>query len=256
MCALRRIGVGSVRPVHGGGVRDLASGREGRSAAMALRRSSLGGTAHLNPVVTVTRINANLAASRLPSIPTLGNPIIEDGEVELGERAWFVQLYRDSYKSAFAYARKLVGQADAEDVVQETFLRLAKYKHASREGVSKSFVLKMTRNVAFSALGNRIRDRERCTVVQGQAPSATGDSARSGRGGRDERPGPDLASKYLEQLSEGQREAIVLTEILGLSEAQAGLAMEISRPVVNAKRSRAVELLRSRVAVDHAELGK
>lgn len=219
-----------------GVVRYKGAGREDGGERTAAARSSL----------FVKGLGNNSEAAPAPNRERLACKISST------EAPWFARVYAESYQSAFAYARKLVGEADAEDVVQEAFLRLARYKQDERTGVSKHFVLAMTRNVAFSSLGTKLRERERCTIAQGGA--ITGEGACDTPNHTDASSHP--AIRYLDQLSEGQRDAFVLTELLGLSEVQAGLALAISRPVVNAKKCRAVEVLRSRVVGQDVEMGE
>ncbi len=147
----------------------------------------------------------------------------------------FQSLYQSTYVRARGYARKLVGDADADDIVQEAFMRLVKYKSGNQAGVSEHFVLGTLRNVAYSHLSRRIKDKQKLCDVG--ARSETTETTRS-------YVDDHSARRILSVLSEGQREALVLVEVMGLSEAQASLAMRISRPVVNAKKCRAMEKLR------------
>jgi RNA polymerase sigma factor (sigma-70 family) len=156
-------------------------------------------------------------------------------------------LYRSLYVRARGYARKLVGESDADDIVQEAFMRLVKYKSGTKVEISEHFMLGTVRNVAYSHLSRRIKDKQKLSDVGPRSETADehegyGDYASAGR--------------MLADLSEGQREALVLVTVMGLSETQASLAMRTSRPVVNAKRCRAVERLRESARDLHIAVNK
>lgn len=145
-------------------------------------------------------------------------------------------LYHDYHARALAYARRLVGDADAEDVVQEGFLRLTRFKSLTRAHLNAPFVLAVMRNTAMTMLARSGRAKRRDLDTAG-----------------DRRP--ELAwlppsresaiDRHLADLTEGQREALILVEVHGLSDTQAGLAMAISRTVVSAKKRSAVQALRA-----------
>ena len=153
---------------------------------------------------------------------------------------WFEKLYAETHGPALAYARRLVGSADADDVVQDAFLRLARYRPAGGEEITIKFVIAVVKNVAMNFLNRRNRDTT-------QSRKSRHDRRKYSDG-----EGPGLmtttgwAREQLESLPPSHREAFVLVEVLGLSESQAGLAMHLSRPVVGAKKRCATEALRDK----------
>jgi RNA polymerase sigma-70 factor (ECF subfamily) len=148
------------------------------------------------------------------------------------------RLYEDYYARARAYARKMVGPEDADDVVQEAFLRIARYRAADLATVDAHFVLAVTRNVAFSAMAQAAQELRRRTAHSGGRPSSHESKVHLSEG---------VAERYLDELTDGQREALILVEAMGLSETQASIALHVSRPVVNAKKRSAVMALRAKV---------
>ena len=152
------------------------------------------------------------------------------------ERDLVRSLYHDYHARALAYARRLVGEADAEDVVQEGFLRLTRFKSLTRSHLNAPFVLAVMRNTAMTMLARSGRARRR---DQGAADERRGDLAW-------QPPAREAAiDRHLADLTEGQREALILVEVHGLSDTQAGLAMSLSRTVVSAKKRSAVQALRA-----------
>jgi len=151
---------------------------------------------------------------------------------------WFDRVYRMAYGPALVYARRLVGFADADDIVQEAFLRLAKYKQYNGETIGINFVLAMTRNVAYTALNTRVKERERQ-----HAHSNAREHIHIGKSRSDSSIA--FEDRHLKGLTDSQREALILVQVKGLSETQASLVMHISRPVVSAKMRSAVKTLRA-----------
>lgn len=144
------------------------------------------------------------------------------------------ELYAKFYPRLYGYARRLADPAMAEDIVQEVFLRVLKYKNGNVQALPLQFLITMTKNVALRMLSSRRREL-----------GVVAESASRPVPGRDseEALGSNL-SELLERLPERQREAIVLTAAHGLSEHQAGLAMNSSRSAVSARRRTGIEHLR------------
>lgn len=152
------------------------------------------------------------------------------------ERDLVRSLYQDYHGRALAYARRLVGDADAEDVVQEGFLRLTRFKSLTHEHLHAPFVLAVMRNTAMTMLAREGRAKRRDL---GAADDRRHDPARQPSARE------SAIDRHLADLTEGQREALILVEVHGLSDTQAGLAMSLSRTVVSAKKRSAVQALRA-----------
>lgn len=135
-----------------------------------------------------------------------------------------------------AYARRLAGNDLAEDVVQEVFLRLLTYRRSNLGNITFGFMLTITRNVCRTMIVQRAHANSRLADVTRERPEV-------GAFGRSESVSAEVRST-LEELPERQRDAFILTELRGLSENQAGLALEMSRTAVGARRRAAIEKLR------------
>lgn len=158
------------------------------------------------------------------------------GELARDNDHWLNRLYTDSYPAAISHARRLVGAADADDLVQEAFLRVARYRtRANPDSLTIGFIVTVVRNLARTW----IVQRRRAQVAGRDLMLACTD--RSQPSSRVEE-----FNNRLHELSDGQREAFVLVDVLGLSEAQAGIALSLSRPVVSVKRRTALATLRER----------
>lgn len=145
-------------------------------------------------------------------------------------------LYARFYPRLYGYARRFADPALAEDIVQEVFLRVLKYKNGDVASLPLQFLLTMTRNVALRMLQTRRREVE-------VASEAAGERGAPGR--RHEEPALHASVPgLLERLPERQREAVELTTARGLSEHQASLAMNASRSAVSARRRTGLEHLR------------
>lgn len=144
------------------------------------------------------------------------------------------ELYAKFYPRLYGYARRLADPAMAEDIVQEVFLRVLKYKNGNVQALPLQFLITMTKNVALRMLSSR--RRELGVVAESANRPVPGRDAEDALGG--------VLPELLERLPERQREAIVLTAAHGLSEHQAGLAMNSSRSAVSARRRTGIEHLR------------
>ena len=78
----------------------------------------------------------------------------------------FQRVVQPHLKEAHRLARHLAGcAADADDIIQETSVRLLRFLHTYRGGDARSWVLSVARNSAFSWLRTN-RRAEALTVLQ------------------------------------------------------------------------------------------
>jgi RNA polymerase sigma factor (sigma-70 family) len=147
-------------------------------------------------------------------------------------------LYEKHRALVCRFARRFVDDATAEDVTQEVFLRLLIYKSGALRGLSPSFLLTTTRNVAVRALSRRSREQE----WNDEAPEPA-----CPRSGRESHADRECVTRLLSRLPGRQHDAVVLTDRLGLTERQAALCLGSSRSAIAARRRTALDRLRREV---------
>jgi RNA polymerase sigma-70 factor (ECF subfamily) len=136
-----------------------------------------------------------------------------------GEPSVMASFIRATQSEVYSLCAYLVDKDSAEDLAQETYLRIFRaLPDFRRESSARTWLLSITRRVCMDELRRRIRRRRRETLVP--EFSAEFDT---------ELPGPPAADddqaeirELLTQLPEDRRSAFVLTQILGLSYAEAG----------------------------------
>jgi RNA polymerase sigma-70 factor (ECF subfamily) len=173
-----------------------------------------------------------------------------DGDAELlraiagGDRSAFDRLSRRHLDRAYGVALRMTGsRADAEDVVQDVFLRLWQRPDAWRPGQAQfsTWLYRVVVNRCLD-LKRRPRGTDLDSVEEPQDPDANAeDSLLDAERAR-------ALDGAVNRLPERQREAIVLTYTAGLRNAEAASAMEISVKAFEALLVRAKRELRDYLA--------
>jgi RNA polymerase sigma-70 factor, ECF subfamily len=153
-----------------------------------------------------------------------------DGDAELlqaiagGDRSAFDRLSRRHLDRAYGVALRMTGsRADAQDVVQDVFLRLWQRPDAWRPGQAQfsTWLYRVVVNRCLD-LKRRPKGTDLDSVEEPQDPDANAeDSLLDAERSR-------ALDSAVKQLPERQREAIVLTYTAGLRNAEAASAMDIS----------------------------
>jgi len=153
-----------------------------------------------------------------------------------GDRDAFAALVRATQSDVMRTCIALVGPAEAEDLVQETYLRVydALPTFAGRAQV-RTWVLGIARHVCIDEVRRRTRRR---SLLQ-RLP------ARSEQ--HHEEAGTDIAL-LVRALPGDQREAFVLTQVVGLSYAEAAVACECPTGTIRSRVARARATLISGLA--------
>jgi RNA polymerase sigma-70 factor (ECF subfamily) len=140
-----------------------------------------------------------------------------------GDRRAFESLVREHQTTVVRFVRHLVGDAYAEDVAQETFIRvhrrLGTYAYRSR---FTTWLLQIARNAAIDELRGRAR-RERLTLV---APPPAPPSS------------PDVRAELhaaLASLSPTIVEALVLVEVFGYGYEDVGKVLGVPTGTVKSR---------------------
>lgn len=145
------------------------------------------------------------------------------------------------------WARQSLGPGaghDAEDVVQEVFVKLARLEHTPQDPAG--YLYTAVRNGCRSRLRGRLRRRSRETAVAERSPgwfeadpSVAVDAAR--------------AEALLRSLPDDQREALVLGIWGGLSIGQSAEVLGVGKATVHRRRQAGLATLRKAMGVEQPE---
>lgn len=173
-----------------------------------------------------------------------------DGDAELlqaiagGDRSAFDRLSRRHLDRAYGVALRMTGsRADAQDVVQDVFLRLWQRPDAWRPGQAQfsTWLYRVVVNRCLD-LKRRPKGADLDSVEEPQDPDANAeDSLLDAERSR-------ALDSAVNQLPERQKAAIVLTYTAGLRNAEAASAMDISVKAFEALLVRAKRELRDFLA--------
>jgi RNA polymerase sigma factor (sigma-70 family) len=160
-----------------------------------------------------------------------------------GDPAAFDAIY-DAYRPRiFAFLARMAGRRDvAEDLVQETFLRLAAHARSlapdTRPG---AWLFTVARNLHVSHCRSRALDAERLEWLAGQAPSAAGAPASSPTP-FEEAAASELGARLeraLAGLAPAQREVMLLIAVDRMEHDEAAAVLDLSREALRQRLSRA-----------------
>jgi RNA polymerase sigma-70 factor (ECF subfamily) len=167
-----------------------------------------------------------------------------------GEPDAFDALY-DAYRPRiFAFLARLAGRRDlAEDLVQETFLRLAaRARSLAPDTRPGAWLFTVARNLYLSHCRAVLIDADRLEALAGapaaQAPTPFEEAAASELGARLERA--------LTALPAAHREVLLLVAVERLEHDQAAAILELSRDALRQRLSRARALLAEALAAPRA----
>ena len=156
-----------------------------------------------------------------------------------GDEAAFRALVDGQARYLFGVAHALTGNAaDAEDLVQETFLGALKGRFRGQSSVRTWLVGILVRQAGMLWRSRRRRREEPLTAPDGGAALQLAHSAE-----------PDARldlSTMLQELSAEHRAVIVLRELQGLSYEEMAAALGVPRGTVESRLHRAREELRRR----------
>ena len=155
----------------------------------------------------------------------------------------FEQLVLPHLDAAYNLARWLVGSAaDAEDIVQEAFLRALRFFDGFRGGDSRAWLLKIVRNTSYSWVRKnrpaQLADEFDETIHSAETEA---DNAEAKLLSRAE---SERVRKALETLPLGFKEVLVLREIEGLSYKEISEVTGAAMGTVMSSLSRARHKLR------------
>jgi RNA polymerase sigma-70 factor (ECF subfamily) len=161
----------------------------------------------------------------------------------------FEQTVMPHLDAAYNLARWLTrNKADAEDVVQEAYLRAIRFFDGFRGGDSRAWILKIVRNTCYSRArksgGEGSREEFDETVHSSDLDG--------GRGNAESKLVADEESarvrRALEELPAAYREVLVMREIEGLSYKEIADVMGVPMGTVMSSLSRARQKMREQLA--------
>jgi RNA polymerase sigma-70 factor, ECF subfamily len=170
-----------------------------------------------------------------------------------GQLARFEQVILPHLDSAYNLARWLTGnEHDAEDVVQDAYLRAAKFFDSFRGGDGRPWLITIVRRACYDWL-ERNRAHQSLTVFDEELHSDQGDS-----------PDPaqlalrqenlEILRQALADLPIEFREVLVLRELEGLSYKDIGAITDLPPGTIMSRLARGRERLRDRL-VEHLREG-
>ncbi len=149
-------------------------------------------------------------------------------------------------------------EADAADIVQETYLRALRFRHRFQPGTNlRAWLFKILRNVSVDSYWRRNREpvMEDLDPEGGSATLAEVEGVRGAEAGPVDRLVRMDLDEALQQLPEPFRSAIVLSDIEGLNVAEIAEVMQCPRNTVKTRLFRGRRFLRELLKDYRAELG-
>ena len=144
-----------------------------------------------------------------------------------GDLAAWEELYRDQFRPLLRFVAYATGDvAVAEDLVQESFaLAFVGLRRFDGRASVRAWLAGITRGVVSNHRRSRVRERRRLELLtqRPDRPEATPD--------RRLELGRAVAS-FLDEVDEDQRMAVVLTDIEGLTPAEAAAVLGVSRNTI------------------------
>lgn len=172
-----------------------------------------------------------------------------------GDRHAALALTRRVTPRVLAYAARLLSgdRAEAEDVAQETMLRLWRVAPEWRQGETKvtTWAYRVATNLCIDRQRSRSRKRQ---VALDDAPEVA-DGARGAEGQLQEAGRMAALEAALAELPDRQRQAVVLRHLEGMTNPEIAAIMEIGVEAVESLTARGKRSLSAVLAGRKAELG-
>lgn len=172
-----------------------------------------------------------------------------------GDRHAALALTRRVTPRVMAYAARLLSgdRAEAEDVAQETMLRLWRVAPEWRQGETKvtTWAYRVATNLCIDRQRSRVRKRQ---TALDDAPEIA-DSAQGAEGQLQEADRMAALEAALAELPDRQRQAVVLRHLEGMTNPEIAAIMEIGVEAVESLTARGKRSLSAVLAGRKAELG-
>ncbi|MGH9156310.1 MAG: sigma-70 family RNA polymerase sigma factor [Acidimicrobiales bacterium] len=184
--------------------------------------------------ITRNRVEAGIAELRT----RLG--VHESSETRADDE-WFRRLFEENYSTLRGFARRLVGDAEADDVVMEAFMRLYRRPPDSELSSLRSYLYMVVRRVAMDSLRRErvFRSRELAALEELQESAEV--VAEEVIAQRDQLI---LVRQALDSLPVTERELLMLTLFEGFTTAEAADVLGVAHSTARVRARRAVYRLR------------
>ena len=153
-----------------------------------------------------------------------------------GDKEALGMLYERTHGAIYGFALSLVRRpSDAEDILQETFLRV--YAAAERyrpEGKPMAWMMTIAKNLSRM----RLRDAKRTSDL----PEEEWERYLSSK--------PGVSTEALRQLSDAERQTVMLHAVAGLRHRESAVLLEMPLATVLSKYARAVKKLKQAMEAD------
>ncbi|TVR52882.1 MAG: sigma-70 family RNA polymerase sigma factor [Gemmatimonadales bacterium] len=166
--------------------------------------------------------------------------------VVASDRDAFESLFRATHDGLIRFAVSILqDEGAAGDVVQDAYLRLwQRREEQDPTGSVKALLYRTVRNLAL----NVVRDGERRERLLEERADPPGARAPSPDEALDARVLGERLRKWIAELPDRQREALLLSRFEGLSHEEIGRVMEVAPRTVNNHLVRALRALRERAS--------
>jgi len=155
-----------------------------------------------------------------------------------GDRTALLHAIRAGQPDVWRLAYHLVGPSDADDVTQDAFVRAWKALPAFRGDASgRTWLLSITRRACADQVRRNVRRRRLAGRLEQRAATVTG-------GGTTRDPSElHAVSALVDELPRDQREAFVLTQVIGCSYAEAAATCGVPIGTIRSRVARARDQL-------------
>ncbi len=175
--------------------------------------------------------------------------------LKASDRAAYAELFEAMYGPLFRYVCSITTAPDAaRDVTQDVFVRLWDVRESlSADQSLEAYLYRMARNRAYNHERNRRTRTEKEDDVRDQTPAQPAPPPRPDAQAQADRL-EDRLWRWIGELTERQREALVLSRFDGLSHDEVADVMGISPRTVNNHIVRALKHLRERIDAHEPDL--
>jgi RNA polymerase sigma-70 factor (ECF subfamily) len=153
------------------------------------------------------------------------------------------ELFRRHNRALNGLARRRVGWEDAEDVVQDAYLRLLELENAGRINDARGYLYRIAANLAIDLLRKR-KTRATCLVEDAELERAAGGDPVLGASGEEAILLRHVQAR-LAQLPPACRETFLLSRLYGMTFPEIAERLGISLRTVNRHISRTIDHLQS-----------